>query len=114
MHDSDFLQLAGVTKHNIELVNKKFKKKTVKQFLHSEEDQEKLFKLLKIEKLVEETKKCMSAFPKWKIECENYVQISDDEKDSVVREGDLFTVKITINRDNKVGYIHTKNFPFLK
>ena len=63
MHDSDLLQLAGVTKHNIDLVNKKFKKKTVKQILTSEEDKEKLYKLLKVEKLIEETKKSMNAFP---------------------------------------------------
>ena len=73
MHDSDLLQLAGVTKHNIDLVNKKFKKKTVKQILASEEDKEKLYKLLKVEKLIEETKKSMNAFPQWNITCESYV-----------------------------------------
>lgn len=34
----------------------------------------------------------MDSFPLWTINCNNFVKVSEEEKDSIIREGDLFTV----------------------
>lgn len=54
-------------------------------------------------------------FPNYEIEIETGVQINETTFSSEIHQGDIYTVKIKIHRKNKKnGFIHSKQFPFLK
>ena len=120
LHDPSVLQLPGVNKNNIDHFIKKFRKKVeMKYFLEKPENLENRQKLFKYfnndEKKIEQLNKVFQCLPNIEIEPKIYVKINDELIDEDVHKGDVYTIDIKVKHLNKkIGYIHSKNFPFLK
>ena len=118
LHDSPLLQLPFVDRSNVKSLSNKLKLNSMRDLLA--EDAPKRQRLLELvakgdKGRAKELVDALGCFSLFEVNVQSYVDLGEGERDQVIRQNDIFTVEVEINRKNpNVGYIYSRKLDFLK